>query len=95
MSDPIDEAGRALQTAIGSNETKLREALGNDGYELFIRRQNCVDDLRVVDAGHHAEETRLTGRVLAARARFWTSLAGAIATAATLAVGWSIWEWLR
>jgi hypothetical protein len=95
MSDPIDDAARALQTTVGTSETELRGQLGNEGYELYMERFNGIEDLRVVSASHHAEQVRQWAAIAAAKAGFWRSVAGAVSVAALLGVGWSVWEWLR
>ena len=95
MNDPIDDAQRALQTAIGTNETKLREQLGNDGYEEYMRRFNILENLRIVDSGHHAEQTKQWAAVAAAKARFWRLVGSAVVAGASTGIAWVVYEIAR
>lgn len=93
--DPIDAASAALQTAIGSNETELRARLGNEGYEAYMKRFNALEDLRIIDSGHHAEQTKAWTGVTNAKAAFWRSLGFVMVLGAFVGTGWSIWTWFR
>lgn len=95
MTDPIDDAQRALQTAIGTNETKLREQLGNEGYEVYIKRFNALEDLRLVDSNHHARQTKGWAEVALAKARFWRLVGSAVVAGAGLGIAWSVYEMVR
>ena len=105
--DAFDEARRALDTAIGSAETELRQRLGNAGYEDFKRRndalceyqlESCRASVKLAEAQVVAAE--IAGEIavrqvdyVMARAWFWRAISFAIAVAALLGLAWSIWMW--
>lgn len=94
-ADPIDEASRALPTAVGSDESTLRTRMGNEGYEAYMRRFNALEDLRVIDSQHHSDQTKGWVAVAAAKASFWRSMSGAVTVAGLLGIAWSAYEMAR
>ena len=93
--DAVARAGEALRTVIGSQETELRERLGDDGYSRFMQRSNALEDLAILDKSHHAEHSKQSAAFLAAKAGYWRSLSAAVPVVVLLGAGWSIWEWVR
>lgn len=83
--DPINRAAEALTTAIGTDETLLRQKLGNEGYEEWKRNQEVGLSLDVLTRSSLVEMQLANARVQTAhaklaeaRATFWFFLSLAV-----------------
>lgn len=92
-TDPIEQAMTAINTAIGTDETVLRQRWGNDRYEAWEKRRDAVEahDLArsaatVIAAAANAETAKAQSRYVTLKGTFWGMLSFAVFSATTCGI---------